>query len=162
MQKEITGNVGSAPIVPDQARPSFTPHTSSIASAFNDSPPSSAPVQTKPLQSPYGSDSTPTPTPAPTAAPRVNNIWGEDDTQHRSSTRVLRGPGGGSSGVAGALGGAAPVEEVRRGGVARGNNNATSANSPFSNAQPEVKRAGTRVAQAPGGGSSGNILSWGH
>ena len=145
MQKEVTANVGSAPVVPDQSKPSFTSHTSSIAGVFNDSP----------------SDPTPSTSSPPTTAPRVNNIWGGDDSQQRSSTRVLRGPGGGSSGVAGALGGAEPVEQVRRTGVARGAGNATSANSPFSN-QPEVQRSSTRVNHAPGGQSNGNILSWGH
>ena len=138
--KEVTANVGSAPIEP--ARPTLTPHTSSIATVFNDSP---APAAAAASQS---------------TTPRVNNIWGSDDTTQRSSTRVLRGPGGGSSGVAGALGGDGPAEpEGRKTGVYRGNQ--TSSNSPFSS-EPQVQRSSTRVREAPGGTGSGNILSWGH
>ena len=91
------------------------------------------------------------------AAPRVNNIWGSDEQPQRSSTRVLKGPGGGSSGVAGALGAAEEPEVAqRRTGGYRANQ--TSANSP-SSSEPEPQRSSTRVQQAPGGGGNGNILS---
>ena len=157
MQKEITANVGA---VVEQPKPSFTPHTSTIASVFNDNVAPSQPAAVAPLQAPFASDSKGSAAqPAAAAAPRVNNIWGGDDGVQRSSTRVLRGPGGGSSGVAGALGGAGGEPEPRKTGVYRGNQ--TSANSPFST-EPEPQRSSTRVKNAPGGGGNGNILSWGH
>ena len=169
-QQDITPSIGSQPVAVEQPKPSFTSHTSSIGSVFNDAAPASASGNSAQqtiaqVNAPFGQGSKEVAAagvPPAAAAPRVNNIWGNDDDQpQRSSTRVLRGPGGGSSGVAGALGGAAgstqPEAEQRRpaGGYRA---NQTSANSPFSS-EPEPQRSSTRVQQQPGGGGNGNILS---
>jgi len=160
-QQEITASIGSQ--AHNQAIQQSQQQQQQARQSSNDSAP--APTNNNTYTAPYGQDTQQPPqSAAGNAAPRVNNIWGGDDQPQRSSTRVLRGPGGGSSGVAGALGGPAAgtqaePEPRRTGGGYRSNQ--TSANSPFSS-EPEPQRSSTRVNQAPGGGGNGNILSWGH
>ena len=168
-QQDITPSIGSQPAAVVQPKPSVTSHTSSIGSAFNDAAPAPAsaatPQQTvAAINAPFGQDTHEQPAagiqPAPAAGARVNNIWGSDDDQpQRSSTRILRGPGGSSSGVAGALGGGdetKPEVQPKRIGGYRANQ--TSANSPFSS-EPEPQRSSTRIHHPPGSGGNGNILS---
>jgi len=138
----------------ETAKPSLNSHSSSIGAVFNEE------ANTKAASTAVAAVVQP--------PPRVNNIWGsDDDVVVKSSTRVLRGPGASSSGVAGVLSENASVSNSASSPTAasqaRDNRkNQTSVNSPFST-EPLPQRSSTRVAQAPGGQqSNGNILSWGH
>jgi len=135
-----------APVVPASSDPTPAP------AAFNDA------SNTKAAP---GRDTAP-PASAPPAKPvaahrtSVNNIWGSDEQENKPSTRVMKGPGGGSSGVAGIFGGAdaAPAPQTARGN----RSNQTSANSPFAtDSAPAAGQSNARPQQQRGGG---NIISW--
>jgi len=134
-----------APVVPASSDAAHAP------AAFTDASNTKAvPVEIAPAAS--------APPAKPVAAHRtsVNNIWGSDEQENKPSTRVIKGPGGGSSGVAGIFGGAdaAPAPQTARGN----RSNQTSANSPFAtDSAPAAGQSNARPQQQRGGG---NIISW--